>query len=215
MNRMPLLVVGILAAFGSAWLGLVAYSYMTLGHLEPLVDENAGLTSPPPMSGLAVAGQRVYAANGCVYCHSQDVRPAYLSGDIAREPEAVPKVRRTVARDYIHEQPAFIGLQRIGPDLSNYGLEKRVASLNDIHRRLYDPQCISAGAIMPSYRYLYKMREITGQQSAEAVTGLTGPHAPKPGFEVVPTEDAKVLAAYLLSLKRNYPLPEAPVETTE
>ena len=59
------------------------------------------------------------------------------------------------------------------------------------------------------------MRKISGQPSNEAVTGLTGPHAPAPGFEVVPTEDAKVLAAYLLSLKRNDPLPEAPVETKE
>jgi cytochrome c oxidase cbb3-type subunit II len=33
-----------------------------------------------------------------------------------------------------------------------------------------------------------------------------------PGYEVVPTEDAKALVAYLLSLKRDYPLPEAPEE---
>jgi len=215
MNRMPLLIFGTFLTFASAWLGLVAYPYLTLGHLEPVVDENTGGVNPPPLSGLAVAGQKVYAANGCVYCHSQDIRPAYLTSDIAREPEADPQVRRTVARDYLRFQPAFVGSMRIGQDLANYGLEKRVASLNDIHRHLYDPRSVVSGSIMPSYRYLYKMQKISGEPSNAAVSGLTGPHAPAAGFEVVPTEDAKVLAAYLLSLKRNYPLPEAPVEVKE
>ncbi len=215
MNRTPLLIFGAFLTFGSAWLGLVAYSYVTLGQLQPVADENTGGVNPPPLSGLAVAGQKVYAANGCVYCHSQDIRPRYLSADIAREPEAEPPVRRTVARDYFRDQPAFVGFLRIGPDLANYGLEKRVAAWNDLHRHLYDSREVVSGSIMPSYRYLYKMRKISGQPSNEAVTGLTGPHAPAPGFEVVPTEDAKVLAAYLLSLKRNDPLPEAPVETKE
>jgi len=215
MNRMPLLIFGTFLTFASAWLALVAYPYLTLGHLEPVVDEATGSLNPPTLSGLAVAGQKIYAANGCVYCHSQDVRPAYLTADIAREPEADPKVRRTVARDYLRSQPAFVGTLRIGPDLANYGLENRVAALNDIHRHLYDPRGVVSRSIMPSYRYLYKMRKISGQPSNDAVTGLTGPHAPAPGFEVVPSQDAKVLAAYLLSLKRNYPLPEAPEEPTE
>jgi hypothetical protein len=62
---------------------------------------------------------------------------------------------------------------------------------------------------MPSYRYLYENRRIAGQPSAQAVPGLKGPHAPKPGYEIVPGEDARVLVAYLLSLKRDYSLPEA------
>jgi cytochrome c oxidase cbb3-type subunit 2 len=54
------------------------------------------------------------------------------------------------------------------------------------------------------------MQEIQGQPSDNAVKGLSGPHAPPPGFEVVPTDEANALVAYLLSLKRNYPLPESP-----
>ena len=64
---------------------------------------------------------------------------------------------------------------------------------------------------MPSYSYLYKVRKIQGQPSNESLVGLTGPHAPKPGYEVIPTDDAKALVAYLLSLNQNYPLPESPV----
>lgn len=207
MNRTPQLILGAFLAFVSAWLGVVAYSYVKLGHLAPVVDAGSGASVPPGMSGLAAAGQRVYAANGCVYCHTQQVRPGYLSTDI--EKKLGP--RRTVARDYLWDQPAFPGFTRIGPDLSNYGL--RAPAAGEIHRKLYEPTHVVPASIMPSFRALYKMRKISGQPSADALLGLTGPHAPERGFEVIPTEDAKALVAYLLSLKRDYPLPEAPPET--
>lgn len=210
MNKLPSLFFGILAVFASAWVGVVGYSYVTLGHLEPVADENTGGVLPPPMSGLAVMGQRVYAANGCVTCHSQQVRPGYLSTDIRKK---LGK-RRTVALDYLRERPAFLGTLRIGQDLSNIGLAEGIDA-NALHRHLYEPAEVVRGSIMPSHRYLYNLRKISGQPSNAAVTGLTGPHAPAPGYEVVPTEDAQALVAYLLSLKRDYPLPEAPEEPAE
>jgi cytochrome c oxidase cbb3-type subunit 2 len=209
MNRLPLIFLGIFLTFLSAWIGLVAYPYVNLGKLGPEVDEESGDLVPPPLSGSAIAGQRVYASAGCVYCHSQQIRPAYLSTDIQKG----LGVRRTVARDYIREQPAFLGTMRTGPDLTNIGV--RYPDANWHHQHLYEPMTVTPGSIMPSFRYLYRLRPISGQQSANAVQGLRGPHAPPPGFEVVPSEDAVNLVAYLVSLKRNYPLPEAPEETIE
>jgi len=208
MNKLPLLFIGILATFGSAWLGIVAYAYVNLGSLQPLVSEDTGGLLPPPLSGSAIAGQKVYAASGCIYCHSQQVRPASLSTDIAKGLGP----RRTVARDYINERTVFLGTMRTGPDLTNIGV--RQPSVAWHHQHLFEPAQLSEGSIMPSYRYLYKVRKIQGQPSAEAVT-VSGPHAPGPGYEVVPTQEAKDLVAYLISLKRNYPLPEAPDEATE
>jgi hypothetical protein len=45
--------------------------------------------------------------------------------------------------------------------------------------------------------------------SADALK-LSGSRAPPAGYEIVPTEEGKALVAYLISLKRNYALPEAP-----
>jgi cytochrome c oxidase cbb3-type subunit 2 len=56
------------------------------------------------------------------------------------------------------------------------------------------------------------MQKIQGELSAQAIP-LTGPHAPPPGYEVVPTKDAQDLVAYLLSLKHDYTLPEVSAET--
>ncbi len=208
MNRMPLLFLGIFLTFASAWAGLVAYPYLKLGNLLPITSEETGELAPPALSGLADAGQDVYASNGCLYCHSQQVRPAYLSTDIAKGLGP----RRTVARDYIRSRPAFLGTMRTGPDLTNVGLRY---SAEWQHRHLYEPTEVSKGSIMPAFRYLYRLQKIEGAPSADALKDLTGPHAPKLGYEVVPTEDAKALVAYLLSLKRDYPLPEAPEESLE
>ncbi|MCK9590144.1 MAG: cbb3-type cytochrome c oxidase subunit II [Terrimicrobiaceae bacterium] len=205
MNKLPVIFVGVLLTFAASWLGLVVYPFLALGHMQSVPDEDTGGYFPPTLSGLAVAGQRVYAANGCIYCHSQQVRPAPLSTDI----EKGLGPRRTVARDYLRAQPVFLGTMRTGPDLTNIGL--RQADANWLHRHLYDPRSVTDWSIMPSYRFLYKMRKIQGWPSGDALDGLTGPLAPPAGYEVVPTGDAKALVAYLLSLKRNYPLPEAPM----
>ncbi|HRJ73343.1 MAG TPA: cbb3-type cytochrome c oxidase subunit II [Terrimicrobiaceae bacterium] len=209
MNRLPPLIFGVFLTFAAAWLGVVAYSYIELGRMEPVLDEASGEINPPPISGLAAAGQRVYAANGCVACHTQQVRPASLSSDLAKKLGPRP----TVARDFLREHPAFLGSLRIGPDLTNAGLltkpDGAPVDANWFHRHLYEPTTVTPGSNMPSFRYLYRLRKIVGQPSALAVQGLTGPHAPAPGYEVVPSEDARTLVAYLLSLKRNYPLPEA------
>jgi cytochrome c oxidase cbb3-type subunit 2 len=61
---------------------------------------------------------------------------------------------------------------------------------------------------MPSFRFLFKIQPMKDRPSFEAVP-VAGPNAPPPGYEVVPTQQARELVAYLLSLKHNYPLPEA------
>src|SRR5438874_894866 len=66
---------------------------------------------------MAERGRKIYAANGCVYCHSQQVRADYAASDIERK----WGTRRSAPRDYIFERPAMLGKLRMGPDLSNIG----------------------------------------------------------------------------------------------
>ena len=72
---------------------------------------------PAPKSGMADRGRQIYAANGCVYCHSQQVRADYASTDIERKWGD----RRSAPRDYLFERPVVLGKMRLGPDLSNIG----------------------------------------------------------------------------------------------
>ncbi|MEO6846374.1 MAG: cbb3-type cytochrome c oxidase subunit II [Chthoniobacterales bacterium] len=203
MNNLRLIFIGVLILFLTGWIAFVGYSYTNLGHYLPVVAEDTGDSNPGPLSGLARQGQKVYAANGCVYCHSQDVRQLDVTkSDILRGWGKRP----SVARDYMHESPAFVGILRVGPDLENVGARQTSAAW--YHTHLYEPGTVAPSTVMPSYRFLYRMQEIQNKPAEDALV-LTGPHAPPAGWEVVPTPEAKALVAYLMSLNHSYTLPEA------
>jgi len=203
MNSMTKLLIGVAAVFASSWVGVVAYSYTNFGELQPEISEETGGFLPPPLPGNAIAGQRVYAANGCVYCHSQQVRPAPMYSDIARG----YGTRQTVPRDYMRYANPFTGMVRTGPDLTNVGA--RQTDVAWYYRHLYEPNIVTPGSVMPAYRFLFEERKIQGEKSELAVE-VGGPHPPKEGFEIVPKPEAQILVSYLMSLKRDYPLEEAP-----
>jgi cytochrome c oxidase cbb3-type subunit 2 len=111
-----------------------------------------------------------------------------------------------VAQDYLGDYPVMLGVQRIGPDLANISVRKDPA-WHLLH--LYDPKLLVPGSMMPPYRYLFEKRRITaGHRPSSRALKLD--NVP-PGYEIVPTEDVDALVAYLLSLRAEVELPEAPV----
>jgi cytochrome c oxidase cbb3-type subunit 2 len=100
------------------------------------------------------------------------------------------------------------GSQRVGPDLANVGV--RLADVNWHLLHLYAPQHQVKGSTMPPYRYLFERRKIERRASPEALV-LPPLLAPPPGYEVVPAPEAGALAAYLVSLRADAPLFNAPM----
>ncbi|MEK7707494.1 MAG: cbb3-type cytochrome c oxidase subunit II, partial [Verrucomicrobiota bacterium] len=116
--------------------------------------------------------------------------------------------RRTVAQDYLFDYPVQLGSRRIGPDLANVGL--RLPDANWQLRHLYAPQSEVKGSTMPSYRFLFETRKAGTKPSPDALR-LPAAFAPATGYEIVPRPAAKALVAYLLSLRADAPLFEAPM----
>jgi cytochrome c oxidase cbb3-type subunit 2 len=100
----------------------------------------------------------------------------------------------------------MLGTLRIGPDLANYG---RRSDLSGILLRLYEPRLIIKGSVMPPYRYLFETRRIQSFPSRDALV-LPEQIAPPAGYEVIPRPQAMALAAYLMSLRQEGYLFEAP-----
>src|SRR5438093_833351 len=121
------LVLGIFATLAFSWLGLAYIPDLQIGHLDPQSDEEGTDIYPMPKSGMAERGRRIYVANGCFYCHSEQVRADYAASDIDRPRDAAPSPpskwgdRRSAPRDYIFDRPALLGKMRMGPDLANIG----------------------------------------------------------------------------------------------
>jgi cytochrome c oxidase cbb3-type subunit 2 len=199
MNRAVILYVGILFTVLVSFAGLVTIPQQQLGGLEPLVTED-GTEYPVEPAGLVAEGRRVYRSLGCIYCHSQQVRPPGFGADIERG----WGTRRTVARDHIYDAPPLLGTMRTGPDLANIGVRQPSENWHFLH--LYNPQITSPGSNMPPFRFLFERRPEGIEVPYDALD--FPPEWAEEGVVVVPTTDAKALVAYLKSLDASHPVPE-------
>ncbi len=217
MNHSNRIFLGLLLVFLASWLGFVVAPYVQIGRLQPDIDDVTKDQTPPAFPGLAEEGRAVYAANGCVYCHSQQVQSRADGADIDRDWGA----RRTVARDYLGDRAVYLGNSRLGPDLANIGVRKDANdpakySENWFYAHLYSPESVVPGSICPPLPFLFDRQPVTGQAAFTDVR-FSGADAPSGDKEqIVPGHDAKALVAYLMALKRSsYKLPEAPEEAAE
>ena len=203
MNRTPLIFLGILVSLAFSFWGLIFIPQTQIGQQQQTTNQETLALYPAPRSGLARKGADVYRAQGCAECHSQQVRDRSFGTDIVRG----WGVRFTVAQDYLGDYPVMTGIQRVGPDLANISLRRPDSKWHLQH--LYDPKSVVNGSIMPAYRYLFEKRRIgfRPQRSDNALTGVDTPE----GYEIVPTDDAEALVAYMLSLRADVDLFEAPV----
>src|SRR5215510_14953484 len=117
MKGLAPLFLGIFGTFAFSWVGLTVIPNWQIGSLNPQSDEEGTDIYPRPQSGMFQRGAHVYAANGCVYCHSQQIRADYIADDIERKWGD----RRSAPRDYIFQRPVFLGKMRMGQDLANIG----------------------------------------------------------------------------------------------
>src|ERR1043166_4209316 len=74
MNYGPLVFLAAFFALASSWFGLVLTPQMRVGRLPQGTNVSTGVAYPLARPGLAREGLEVYRANGCAYCHSQQVR---------------------------------------------------------------------------------------------------------------------------------------------
>ena len=184
--------------FSTILLGFLALSLIIAVGPALWVEANtAPLPGSEPMTALEHEGLKVYIAEGCVACHTQQVRP--LAMDEVWGRAAVPG-------DYAHVgplgamspyAPALLGSSRTGPDLSNVGARQPSETWHYLH--LYNPRIVVPDSVMPAYPWLFEVVDEAGAD--DVVVPVSGERAPADG-QVVATERARALVAYLLSLKQ-------------
>lgn len=193
MTRIWLLITGVLAIILFATSLLVVIPNTMIGQVRVPKELS-------PYTAQQARGRAVYVAEGCVYCHSQQVRdPVYTSDkDRGWGPRA------TVPSDYVYDKPHQLGTMRTGPDLINIGV--RQPSDQWHHTHLFNPRSLMSWSIMPAFPYLYEVRDSSSIKAGEVFYSVAGGKLPR-GKVIVPTPDADALVAYLKSLKRTYAVP--------
>ena len=213
MKSTPLVFLGILIGLAASWWGIVVSPFLQLSASPTVVAKETGQHYPPNRPGLAQQGAEVYRSEGCNVCHSQVVRPAGFGHDL----QLGWGLRRTVAQDYLRDNPVMLGTVRVGPDLANIGFRMGAGDTNIqpamvAHqlKHLYHPRTVMPTSVMPAYPYLFEKRPMGSAPSPDALK-LEGAFAPEAGFEIVPRPEAQALMVYLLSLRSTVSLREAPV----
>jgi cytochrome c oxidase cbb3-type subunit 2 len=157
------------------------------------------IEAPPqlkPYTDMQLAGRQVYIANGCVYCHSQQVRDDRITSDALRWG------RVSIPADYVYDFPHLLGTMRTGPDLINVGARLPDRAWQLAH--LYQPRSLVKWSVMPAFPFLFEIRDRA--YPGEETLDLPAPYAPPAGKVIVATPEASRLVDYLLSLDRTYPV---------
>lgn len=90
-------------------------------------------------------GRDLYISEGCIECHTQQVRP--IGSDVGLGPVSI-------AGDYAHEDPALLGTSRFGPDLMHYAGRVEFFDKVIVEAHLSNPRSVVPWSTMPSYAYL-------------------------------------------------------------
>ena len=188
------LAAGAMVSLAVATAALVVLPYMEVRDITP----PEGLK---PYTSAQQRGRDVYIANGCVYCHTQQPRDRNLGPDHERG-----WGRASVPGDYVYDKPHLLGSMRTGPDLFNIGARQPSKDWHLGH--LYQPRAYVPGSIMPSYPYLFEVKDAA--EPGDEVLNLPPGQGPF-GRVVVARPEALDLVKYMQGLDHTYPvLPPAP-----
>ena len=188
------LAAGALVSLAVATAALVVLPYLQVRDIVP----PEGLKA---YSSAQLRGRSVYIANGCVYCHTQQPRDRHFGPDSERGWGRV-----SVPGDYYYDKPHLLGSMRTGPDLFNIGARQPSKDWHLGH--LYQPRAYVPGSIMPSYPYLFEVKDQA--DAGEEVLKLP-PGVGPPGRVVVALPEALDLVKYLQGMDHTYPvLPPPP-----
>ncbi len=185
--------------FGAAF-GLFALLTIAVAILPALHNQSANRPLPgsEPLTASEMRGKMLFIQNGCVACHTQQVRNVDM--------DKVWGSRPGVAADYARNErisawvntATLMGTERTGPDLTNVGLRQPGLEWNLLH--LYQPRAVVRQSVMPAYPWLFTVKEEPAAD--DVVVNVPEKYARNVKGKVVATEDALDLVAYLQSLKQ-------------
>lgn len=149
-----------------------------LVQIVPLFFQHSTTTASPgvkPYDSLSLIGRDLYMREGCVGCHSQQIR--MLRAEVQRYGPY------SVAGESVYDHPFLWGSKRTGPDLSRVG-----ARYSDEWHRIHlrNPRDVVPESNMPGYPWLAE-RTVEGTNVQERMKALR--------IVGVPYTDAEIDAA--------------------
>lgn len=161
------------------------------------------LPSAEPLSADALKGKALYISNGCVACHTQQVRNVDMDKTWGQRPSVAADYAMNTRTDFWRNTASLMGTERTGPDLTDIGNRQPSADWNLVH--LYNPRIVVEQSIMPAYPWLFELKENPSKK--DVIVNVPDEFMKGKKGKVVAKKEALYIVAYLNSLKQA-PLPD-------
>lgn len=164
--------------------------------VEPLPDQQE-------LTDAQLNGLNIYIKEGCVACHTQQVRNIEMDNIWGNRPSIPADYYYSKDRlDTWRQSPSLLGSERTGPDLTNVGVRQPSIQWHLLH--LYNPRTVVAESVMPAYPWLFEEKSKPGKE--DIVVPVPQKFLKSRDVKVTATKYALDLVAYLQTLKQT-PLP--------
>ncbi len=164
---------------------------------------NAPLPGAEPLSEDAAKGKAVFVANGCVACHTQQVRNVQMDKVWGSRPGIAADYAANTRTDLWRNTATLMGTERTGPDLTTIGERQPSSDWHLVH--LFNPRIVVPESVMPAYPWLFEIKASPSPE--DMVVRVPDPFLKGRRGSVVARPEARQLVAYLQSLKQT-PLPD-------
>ena len=161
-------------------------------------ENNAPLPGADQLNASELRGKAIYVANGCVACHTQQVRNIDMDKTWGSRPSIASDYALNRRTDLWRNTATLMGTERTGPDLANIGERQPSVDWQLLH--LYQPRAVVKESIMPSYQWMFVYKEKPAKN--EKVVNVPAEYMRGRKGKIVATRQAMDLVNYLLSRKQ-------------
>lgn len=167
---------------------------------------NEPLPFAQALSDEAIKGKAVFIANGCVACHTQQVRNVDMDKVWGERPSIAADYADNHRMDFWRNTATLMGTERTGPDLTNIGSRQPSREWQLSH--LFNPRIVVKESIMPAYPWMFEVKD----KQADSDVSVSIPEEFMNGRKgtIVAKEEALQLVAYLQALKQTKLPADAP-----
>jgi len=159
---------------------------------------NKPLPGTETLSEQAIKGKAIYIANGCVSCHTQQVRNVDMDKIWGERPGIAADYAANRRIDTWRNTATLMGTERTGPDLTNIGIRQPSVDWNLVH--LFNPRIVVKESIMPAYPWMFTIKKNPAKE--DVIVSVPEEYLKGKQGKVVAKREALYLVAYLQSLKQ-------------
>ena len=120
-------------------------------------NNNKPLPGAARLSADAVKGKAIFVSNGCVACHTQQVRNIDMDKMWGTRPSLAADYADMRRTDIWRNTATLMGTERTGPDLTDVGNRQPSKDWNLVH--LFNPRIVVKESVMPAYPWLFAIKK--------------------------------------------------------